>query len=284
VKRAYYEGWRRMLKAVALYRDGSKLSQPLSASFDDEDAHQVAADVEAVAERLTERVITKYLSRHERLRLPDRRQGYTQKAVVGGHKVYLRTGEYEDGTLGEIFLDMHKEGAAFRSLMSCFAIAVSLGLQYGVPLEEFVHAFTFIRFEPSGMVSGNDQIKMATSVIDYVFRELAITYLERNDLSHVPAEEIRGDAMGRNPGEGPIAEAEVPPRRAPRAALPVRAAVPVSGGSGTAAAGARQMSAAEIARLKGYEGETCGECGQFTMVRNGTCLKCVSCGTTTGCS
>ena len=287
VKRAYEVGWRSMLKAVALYRDGSKLSQPLSATLDDEEAHQAAADVEAVAEKLTERVITKYLSRHERMRLPDRRQGYTQKAVVGGHKVYLRTGEYEDGTLGEIFLDMHKEGAAFRSLMSCFAIAVSLGLQYGVPLEEFVHAFTFIRFEPSGMVSGNDQIKMATSVIDYVFRELAITYLERNDLSHVPVEEIRGDAMGRRPGEGPVAdEPEVPapaPRRAPKPAAAARPAVPVSGGSGAVAA-ARQMTAAEIARLKGYEGEACGECGQFTMVRNGTCLKCVTCGTTTGCS
>ena len=193
VKQAYHTSWRSMLKAMALYRDGSKLSQPLNSTTDEEAA--AAADVEAVAERMTEKVITKYI--RERHRLPDRRAGYTQKAVVGGHKVYLRTGNYEDGSLGEIFLDMHKEGAAFRSLMNCFAIAISLGLQHGVPLEEFVDAFVFTRFEPNGMVMGNDRIKMATSVIDYVFRELAITYLGRTDLSHVPG---RGSPQ-RHPGQ-----------------------------------------------------------------------------------
>ncbi len=179
VKWAYDLAWRGMVKAVALYRDGSKLSQPLNSTTDEEEERSVAADVEAVAEKMTERVVTQYL--RERHRLPDRRKGYTQKAVVGGHKVYLRTGEYEDGTVGEIFLDMHKEGAAFRSLMNCFAIAISLGLQHGVPLDEFVDAFVFTRFEPNGMVKGNDRIKMSTSVIDYVFRELAITYLGRTD-------------------------------------------------------------------------------------------------------
>ena len=139
-----------------------------------------------VAERIVERVIERVINmRAERERLPNRRKGYTQKAIVGGHKVYLRTGEYEDGTLGEIFIDMHKEGAAFRSLMNNFAIAISIGLQYGVPLEEFVEAFTFTRFEPSGMVEGNDAIKMATSILDYIFRELAISYLGRTDLAHV---------------------------------------------------------------------------------------------------
>ena len=206
VKAAYRTGWQMMLKAVALYRDGSKLSQPLNSTSDEEEAEVAKADVEAVAERMTERVVTQYL--RERHPLPDRRGGYTQKATVGGHKVYLRTGEYEDGSLGEIFLDMHKEGAAFRSLMNCFAIAISLGLQYGVPLDRFVDSFVFTRFEPNGMVKGNDRIKMSTSVIDYVFRELAITYLGRTDLSHVPDEDLRSDAMGSKPGQGPVSEAE----------------------------------------------------------------------------
>ncbi len=282
VKRAYHTSWRGMLKAVALYRDGSKLSQPLNASADEEDAETAAADVEQVAERMAERVVTKYL--RERHRLPDRRSGYTQKAVVGGHKVYLRTGEYEDGTLGEIFLDMHKEGAAFRSLMNCFAIAISLGLQHGVPLEEFVDAFVFTRFEPNGMVKGNDRIKMATSVIDYVFRELAITYLARTDLSHVPDEDLRSDALGSRPGQGPVAEpVPVAVTRPTSLHATARAIAPLSGGSGHVAE-SKALSASELARLKGYEGDPCGECGQFTMVRNGTCLKCITCGTTTGCS
>jgi ribonucleoside-diphosphate reductase alpha chain len=287
VKRAYETAWRSMIKAVALYRDGSKLSQPLSAIVDDEaetaaadvEAVAAAADVEAAAKKMTERVITKYL--RERHRLPDRRGGYTQKAVVAGHKLYLRTGEYEDGTLGEIFLDMHKEGAAFRSLMNCFAIAISLGLQHGVPLEEFVDAFVFTRFEPNGMVVGNDRIKMATSVIDYVFRELAITYLGRTDLSHVPDEDLRSDTLGNTMKQaGPAPNATPAPGRPPATA---RAIAPVSGGSGDVRS-TRSLSPSEQARLKGYEGEACGDCGQFTMVRNGTCLKCITCGTTTGCS
>jgi ribonucleoside-diphosphate reductase alpha chain len=282
VKRAYHASWRGMLKAVALYRDGSKLSQPLNSTTDEEAA--AAADVEAVAEKMTEKVITKYI--RERHRLPDRRAGYTQKAVVGGHKVYLRTGNYEDGSLGEIFLDMHKEGAAFRSLMNCFAIAISLGLQHGVPLEEFVDAFVFTRFEPNGMVMGNDRIKMATSVIDYVFRELAITYLGRTDLSHVPDEDLRSDTLGNKIGQGPVAMIPVDTVPVLPLGAPIhtaRAAAPLSGGSG-AAVETRALSASEVAKLKGYEGDPCGDCGQFTMVRNGTCLKCVTCGTTTGCS
>jgi ribonucleoside-diphosphate reductase alpha chain len=237
---------------------------------------------------MAEKVVTKYLLRRERLRLPDRRAGYTQKAVVGGHKVYLRTGNYEDGSLGEIFLDMHKEGAAFRSLMNCFAIAISLGLQHGVPLEEFVDAFVFTRFEPNGMVMGNDRIKMATSVIDYVFRELAISYLGRTDLSHVPDEDLRSDTLGNKVGQGPVAMVPSPaPAVAATTPDPIsiaRAAAPLSGGSGVVASELRVLSASDMARLKGYEGDPCGDCGQFTMVRNGTCLKCITCGTTTGCS
>ncbi len=180
-----------MLKANALYRDGSKLSQPLNTIADaptwNPSVAEEPAKQEATAEpvRIAEKIVHRYIAR--RRRLPDRRAGYTQKARIGNHKIYLRTGEYEDGTLGEIFLDMHKEGAAFRSMTNCFAIAVSLGLQHGVPLEEFVDAFLFTRFEPNGVVQGNPHIKMTTSIIDYIFRELAITYLGRHDLAHVDA-------------------------------------------------------------------------------------------------
>ncbi len=203
VKKAYLLSWQLMTKANALYRDGSKLSQPLNSVADSPEATllaSVTADSETpkpaavqVAERITEKIVHRYIAR--RRRLPDRRAGYTQKARIGNHKIYLRTGEYEDGTLGEIFIDMHKEGAAFRSMTNCFAIAISLGLQHGVPLEEYVDAFLFTRFEPNGVVQGNPYIKMSTSLIDYIFRELAITYLGRHDLAHVIPEDLRGDTL-----------------------------------------------------------------------------------------
>ncbi len=219
-KDAYMLSWRLGLKANALYRDGSKLSQPLSSQLIESDEEEdealetlIAANAPAraaqIAEKIVERVVERVERTRERERLPDRRKGYTQKAVVGGHKVYLRTGEYQDGRLGEIFVDMHKEGAAFRSLMNNFAIAISLGLQYGVPLEEYVEAFTFVRFEPAGFVQGNDAIKNATSILDYIFRELAISYLGRNDLAHIAPEEANATALGggvdqdRAPGQGP---------------------------------------------------------------------------------
>ena len=167
-----------------------------------------AARATGLAERVVEKIVERVTVLREREKLPDRRKGYTQKAVVGGHKVYLRTGEYDDGRLGEIFVDMHKEGAAFRSLMNNFAIAISLGLQYGVPLEEYVDAFTFTRFEPHGPVQGNDSIKYATSILDYVFRELAVSYLERFDLAHVDPSEAGGfDALGKGVEEGKPAPA-----------------------------------------------------------------------------
>ncbi|MCS7159845.1 MAG: adenosylcobalamin-dependent ribonucleoside-diphosphate reductase, partial [Gemmatales bacterium] len=199
VKNAYLLSWKLMLKAIALYRDGSKLSQPLSSLGEASDLLAVSEEPQAEPVRIAERIIHRYLAK--RRRLPDRRAGYTQKARIGPHKIYLRTGEYEDGTLGEIFLDMHKEGAAFRSILNCFAIAVSLGLQHGVPLEEFVDAFLFTRFEPNGPVQGNPHIKMTTSIIDYIFRELAITYLGRYDLAQVSEEDLRADAMHRQTSE-----------------------------------------------------------------------------------
>ncbi len=220
-KSAYMLSWRLALKANALYRDGSKLSQPLNSQLlaDDEDeaedavaeivAKPAAARAEAVAERVVERIIERAVRARERM--PNRRKGYTQKAVVGGHKVYLRTGEYDDGRIGEIFIDMHKEGAAFRSLMNNFAIAISLGLQYGVPLEEYVEAFTFTRFEPAGFVQGNEAIKNATSILDYIFRELAISYLGRNDLAHINPDEIGSTVIGsgESQGKAPAPEAAV---------------------------------------------------------------------------
>ncbi len=304
---AYRLSWSLGLKANALYRDGSKLSQPLAATALGEDLAEEIAEMPAAARApvLAERIVERRLI--ERKRLPDRRKGYTQKATVGNHKVYLRTGEYDDGKLGEIFIDMHKEGAAFRSLMNNFAIGISIGLQYGVPLEEYVEAFTFTRFEPSGLVEGNDAIKMSTSILDYLFRELAISYLGRGDLSHVMPDDVRPDSLGGGENEAALADREmgqpiptaasrgfvrdnlyvISPGRPAETALrtqddeagedavaePVR--VSASGGSATAIRRARMM---------GYEGDACGSCGNFTMVRNGTCMKCMTCGQTDGCS
>jgi ribonucleoside-diphosphate reductase alpha chain len=373
-KAAYLLSWKLALKANALYRDGSKLSQPLQAQLiaedDDEDELEAfiekssAARASGLAEKVVERVVERMVVLRERERMPDRRKGYTQKAVVGGHKVYLRTGEYDDGRLGEIFIDMHKEGAALRSLLNNFAIAVSLGLQYGVPLEEYVDAFTFTRFEPSGPVQGNDSIKYATSMLDYVFRELAVSYLDRFDLAHVDPNEAGGfDALGRGVEEGkPVASASkyvskgltrsrsdklvvMSGGAAPEAReqADARAPAPLAGESARSAPGESARAASNVtafggaaqtatalredaqpklspterlehlawsdararteartaaqadaralaaekraeARAKGYDGEACGECGNFTLVRNGTCLKCDTCGGTTGCS
>ncbi|KND16398.1 ribonucleotide-diphosphate reductase subunit alpha [Pannonibacter phragmitetus] len=343
-KEAYMLSWRLALKANALYRDGSKLSQPLNSQLiadEDEDAEEAAeaiaakpaaAKAEVIAERIVERIIERTVRAREKM--PDRRKGYTQKARVGGHKVYLTTGEYQDGRLGEIFIDMHKEGAAFRSLMNNFAIAISLGLQYGVPLEEYVDAFTFTRFEPAGMVQGNEAIKNATSILDYIFRELAVSYLGRHDLAHVPPEAIgnTGISAGASEGRGEqgvvshglvrgqterfrLVSASGEPAGSlagqsaaggTAAAVKGTATAPIAQTSAVATAFARSgntelavkletapapqaapSSAAERiaqARMKGYEGESCSECGNFTMVRNGTCLKCDTCGSTSGCS
>jgi ribonucleoside-diphosphate reductase alpha chain len=341
-KDAYMLSWKLGLKANALYRDGSKLSQPLQSQLiegDDEDAEEGVAElmeknpverVPFIAERIVERVIERVIATHERRRLPQRRKGYTQKAVVGGHKVYLRTGEYEDGSLAEVFIDMHKEGSAFRSLMNNFAIAISIGLQYGVPLEEFVEAYTFTRFEPSGIVEGNDAIKMATSLIDYIFRELAISYLDRNDLAHVQPADVLPDTVGKGIAESNLPDgggsrpefAAVVQRVASTGYVRNRLTVLQGGQANAGVAIASRGNAAldlaveeieetrttqtvsetlkaelksstaidsraekiRMARARGYEGDSCHECGNFTLVRNGTCLKCDTCGSTTGCS
>jgi ribonucleoside-diphosphate reductase alpha chain len=354
--------WKLALKANALYRDGSKLSQPLNSQLiadDDEDDDALEALMEKpmaartahISEKVVERLVERIIVMREREKMPDRRKGYTQKAVVGGHKVYLRTGEYDDGRIGEIFIDMHKEGAALRSFINNFAIAVSLGLQYGVPLEEYVDAFTFTRFEPAGPVQGNDSIKYATSILDYVFRELAVSYMGRFDLAHVDPSETGFDAIGKGVEEGKLPDGGTSSHAATKylskgltrsrtdnlvvmrgtpatpdaASPPVKMAYsqPEANAKSTSRIGdvlegatalkqeaqtdlsptekleALQWSKANTAReqaapskaerraeakAKGYEGEMCGECGNFTLVRNGTCMKCDTCGSTTGCS
>lgn len=291
VNRAYFKSWGLMLKANALYRDGSKLSQPLNsvtAEIFEEIEDEERVKPFQVPEKVVEKIVYRYLSK--RRTLPNRRDGYTQKAEVGGHKIYLRTGEFDDGTIGEVFLDMHKEGAAFRSLMNCFAIAISIGLQYGVPLEEFVEAFTFTRFEPNGMVKGHDNIKMATSVIDCIFRDLAMNYLGRYDLVHVKPDDISNTGV-RGEGEG---DQVVIPAPAPADQKGVEESVEVDAGggvhvvakapSGGTRAASLKVSQRDEALMKGYVGDPCPDCGQFTLVRNGSCLKCNSCGATTGCS
>ena len=360
--KAYMMSWKLGLKANALYRDGSKLSQPLNASLveDEEDDEALdnlidapaAARAAMTSEKIVEKIVERVVEVRKREKLPNRRKGYTQKAVVGGHKVYLRTGEFDDGSLGEIFIDMHKEGAAFRAMMNNFAIAVSLGLQYGVPLDEYVEAFTFTKFEPAGIVMGNDAIKNATSILDYVFRELAVSYLDRHDLAHVDTSDFASTALGKGVKKG---EAEVISRGLTRGKLAVVDTQPSanepsgslgggstggstpapsggttkvtaiatgSGGSAVAAVAKQQeevqafaeeatafkrdyeensRSSIEqgetapahtpskgerraMAKMQGYEGEACPECQNFTLVRNGTCMKCDSCGSTTGCS
>ncbi|RXG88474.1 vitamin B12-dependent ribonucleotide reductase [Bradyrhizobium zhanjiangense] len=361
-KSAYMLSWKLALKANALYRDGSKLSQPLNSQLisDDEDEDEaveqlyekpMAARATQVSEKIVEKLVERIIVMREREKMPDRRKGYTQKAVVGGHKVYLRTGEYDDGRLGEIFIDMHKEGAALRSFINNFAIAVSLGLQYGVPLDEYVDAFTFTRFEPAGPVQGNDSIKYATSILDYVFRELAVSYLSRFDLAHVDPNETGFDALGKGVEEGKEPDEDgghhatklvsrgLTRSRTDNLFVMRGGSTAVSQGNDSAPAGGSKVTAlashgtsARVgdalegavalkqeashdlsptekleqlqwskagtaataapskaerraeAKAKGYEGEMCSECGNFTLVRNGTCMKCDTCGSTTGCS
>ncbi|MDE2696135.1 MAG: vitamin B12-dependent ribonucleotide reductase [Chloroflexota bacterium] len=364
VAAVYDAGADMMLKALALYRDGSKLSQPLAATVFDEWAEEDedfddldgagSADAAALtpemaveeAERILRALPTRDarevvrravgLLRGERVSLPSRRNGFAQKARVGGHTIYLHTGEFEDGSLGELFISMSKDGAAFRSLMNCFAIAVSIGLQHGVPLEAYVDSFLFTKFEPNGMVTGNDRIHMATSIIDYVFRELAVTYLGRNDVAHIGQVDLSSTSTAEEEYEASVfadadapasngASIEAPPALpAPNAEL----VVPIAGGSDVAdsavadppapAASAPPAPAPEPpaatapsrapaaqtatatstvplqmsdtatrtlqAKQMGFEGDPCPECGQMMMVRSGTCLKCVSCGATSGCS
>jgi ribonucleoside-diphosphate reductase alpha chain len=294
VEKLYFESWKLGLKAVALYRDGCKLSQPLATG------KAIPTDDKNAPPKLRRR------------RLPKRRHGFTQEARIGGHKVFLRTGEYEDGTVGEIFIDMHKEGAAFRSMMNCFAIAVSMGLQYGVPLEDLVDQFTFTRFEPQGRVDGHENIRNCTSVVDYVFRVMGLEYLNRTDLAHVLPEDVRSPGSretatahpvgyehhrgngsnGKNGHAGHEAKASADAKPgAAQAAGPATTgpATPVAASqSAVTPARTRAENLAEAgpqAMFAKVSGDTpfCDSCGHIT-IRNGTCFKCLNCGNSLGCS
>jgi ribonucleoside-diphosphate reductase alpha chain len=328
-KSAYMLSWKLALKANALYRDGSKLSQPLNSALiseDDEDAddaievfHQqpMAARTAQVTERIVEKVVERVERKREREKMPDRRTGYIQKSGVGGHKLYVHTGEYKDGRLGEIFIDMHKEGAAFRAMMNNFAIAVSLGLQYGVPLEEYVDAFVGTRFEPAGFVQGNDMIKSATSILDFVFRELAISYLQRFDLANVQPEDTSPTAMGLpvstglvrgrvtehlrvvegsvvrqeaspDHGRGVVvamdgnAALKIEPIRPPQTERVTEATVLKLFENAPKAAEAQKR---EDAKAMGYTGEICENpsCNSSRMRKAGTCSVCEDCAQSSSC-
>lgn len=282
VKAVYMKSWKLGIKANALYRDGSKLSQPLNSVPEEEAEDLIEKKDKNDIIKIAEKIIHRYIAK--RRRLPDRRSGYTQKAKINGQTVYIRTGEYDNGQIGEVFIDMAKEGAAFRSLLNSFAIAISLGLQHGVPLEEYVDAFVFTRFEPSGPVAGNNRIKMCTSVIDYIFRELAVTYLGRNDLAHVNEDSAlsKGRESIRIVDEDYESEEIISERMIE---LDRDSAKPRNGNgsNGRTKVLAKQQEMVK-ARERGYTGDICPECGSMTMVRNGTCLKCNTCGATTGCS
>jgi ribonucleoside-diphosphate reductase alpha chain len=293
----YMQGWKLGLKAVALYRDGCKLSQPLNSGSGDEKKEKAEskaaapkaeapapAQLPAVAAaprpaaKIREGLTPPPTVRH---RLPKKRRGFTQEARVAGHKVFLRTGEYEDGALGEIFVDMHKEGAAFRSLMNCFAISVSMGLQHGVPLASYVEQFTFTRFEPQGPVEGHPNIKFATSIIDYIFRTLGVEYIKRYDLAHVPPDEVQADMkdptdVGAVHNYSPAEASSLPP--------PPSTGTQASAGNAEKAYGAGSASVLDqhLGEMMG-DAPMCDTCGHIT-VRNGACYKCLNCGASMGCS
>ncbi len=259
IEKIYVEGWKLGLKAIALYRDGSKHSQPLSAGNNKKaDSDKEVAEVE----------VQKSEFRGTRSELPVKRHGFTVECSVRGHKIFLRTGEYEDGKLGEIFIDMYKEGAAYRSLLNCFAIAISIGLQYGVPLEKFVNSFTFTRFEPQG-VTDHPNIKFCTSILDFIFRVLGMEYLGRTDFVHLApatlAETDQTVPAATSVGAAAAADFSSQPRR----------------GTSHDVSPSNAMTQS-LAELMG-DAPLCDLCGHVT-IRNGTCYKCINCGNSMGCS
>jgi ribonucleoside-diphosphate reductase alpha chain len=295
IEDCYFESAKIGVKAIAIYRDGSKASQPLSSSSDEGDSDESDPEVNKILEEEAMLVQGNFAPgtsptrayagvNRPRFLLPERREGWTQEARVAGHKVYLRTGEYPDGTLGEVFIDIAKEGATLKGVLGCFAIAVSKGLQYGVPLEEFVDTFTFQTFEPRGMVEGHENIKMSNSIIDYVFRALGLEYLDRTDIVQVPPKD-------KQPAE-PIAVEEKPKpttpvqpaepiavEEKPKPTTPVQPAEPI-------AVEQAENSVATVQEVLGDmmgDAPACPDCGHIT-IRNGSCYKCLNCGNSLGCS
>ncbi len=266
----FQAAWLQMVKAITIYRDGSKLSQPLnSSSFQDLDEIIMLGTEENLDEtrgprEVQERIVERVYHRSERRMLPKRRKGYIREAHVGGHKVFLRTGEYDDGSLGEVFIDMYKEGASFKGLLNCFAVLASKALQYGMPLEELVDSFTFTRFEPAGAVQGHNVIKNSTSILDYVFRSIGYDYLGRKDFVHVKAVDEVLESNGEN-GHAQVAEPSLSLHVEPERS-------------------ATRKSQVYQAKVQGYTGEQCENCGSMRVKQNGTCKVCDDCGMTTGCS
>lgn len=299
----YNESWKMMLKAIAIYRDGSKLSQPLnSANTEGLDEVIMLGDEDTLDETMGPKEVQMQIAENishkaTRRKLPKKRRGHVREAYVGGHKVFLRTGEYEDGSIGEIFIDMYKEGASFKGLMNCFAVLASKALQYGIPLEELVDSFTFTRFEPAGYVDGHEAIKSATSILDYVFRSLGYDYLGINDFVHVKAvDEIPpSGASGDNAGDMENSDllsshSETHSDYDSSGASDIsdhaeNVAEAVSIGTESITNGkALRLQQAHAARQIGYTGEQCISCGSIRVKRNGSCTVCEDCGTTTGCS
>jgi ribonucleoside-diphosphate reductase alpha chain len=282
IGKVYMESYKYCLKAIALYRDGSKLSQPLNSSYyDDINEIIMLGDEESLDEtkgpkEVHEKIVEILVQQPIRRRLPKKRTGFVREAYVGGHKVYLRTGEYEDGNIGEIFIDMYKEGASFKGLLNCFAVLTSKALQYGIPLEELVDTFTFTRFEPAGVVSGHEAIKYSTSILDYVFRTLGYDYLDRQDFVHEKAVDELPAVK-----ETPIAD-EIKSEIAIQKAEEVIEA-PTEKEVKAKKVNEKQLKAKEAKKL-GYTGEQCVVCGSIRVKRNGSCAVCEDCGSTTGCS
>jgi ribonucleoside-diphosphate reductase alpha chain len=295
IARVYMESWKMMLKAIALYRDGSKLSQPLNAAnYEDLDEVVALGDEDTLDETMGPQELQRIIAAREdckpqRKRLPKKRTGFVREAYVGGHKVYLRTGEYEDGSLGEIFIDMYKEGASFKGLLNCFAVLVSKSLQYGVPLEEIVDSFIFTRFDPSGVVQGHEAIKNATSILDYVFRSIGYDYLGWTDFVHVKAV----DEIATNGKNGHHAEDEIVNKN------DVLDDIVINNESSeneqdsnidteNADSGLKRKTQVDMktrdAKRFGYTGEQCSNCGSIRVKRNGSCTVCEDCGETSGCS
>ncbi len=294
VAHVYSESWKLMLKAIALYRDGSKLSQPLNSISDSDLVEEVRLsdmvgdendwDENVGPAQVHERIVEKVYHRAERRRLPKRRHGFVREATVGGHKVFLRTGEYEDGTIGEIFIDMYKEGASFKGLMNCFAVLASKALQYGMPLEKMVDTFTFTRFEPAGPVYGHEAIKNATSIIDYVFRAIGYEYLGREDFIHVKAVD-EGTGEPRPKETEPYVNGHGKLKLSPGQELYTKQsrAVDTTVAPPVRPIGDNQKKVM-TAKAQGYTGEQCGNCGSMRVKQNGACHVCEDCGTTSGCS
>ena len=291
IAEVYFSAWQHMIKAITIYRDGSKLSQPLNiSSYDDLDEVIMLGTEEDLDEtkgpkELQERIVERIYHRSERRMLPKRRKGYIREAYVGAHKVFLRTGEYEDGSLGEIFIDMYKEGASFKGLLNCFAVLASKALQYGMPLEELVDSFTFTRFEPAGMVQGHNVIKNATSILDYVFRSIGYDYLGRKDFIHVRAVDEISSEDDESEGEDGLSNGTAA-RGSGVSEVPAAAGQHRKASKSLAEKEQPGVVDTQIiqAKVQGYSGEQCENCGSMRVRQNGTCKVCEDCGMTTGCS